>query len=143
MSDQNPYAPTAELAAEPAVSKGSGRREFLRRVARAQRQTIRATLLYLCVFPIDYGLAQLPGGTAWKSVVLGFFALGVVIFGAIAVFRLAELLRGRIVAMVYVLGLLIPFFGLLLLMLLSSQASSKLKRHGVRVGLLGADPDEI
>lgn len=142
MTDINPYVPTAEPERSRS-SGGSGRRDFLRRLARAQRKTNAAALVYLAMIPITLLLSRIANGAQWGRTVNVLLALGVVLFGGFTVFKLGELLRGKMVAAVYVILLLVPYLGLVVLLVVSSQATSKLKRHHVRVGLLGADPEEI
>ena len=42
-------------------------------------------------------------------------------------------------AIIYCIAMLIPCIGLILLVFLNSRATNYLKRHGVKVGLMGAD----
>lgn len=61
----------------------------------------------------------------------------------VSVFRLAALVRGRDVAIFYVLGIILPIPGIFVVFLLSVKASSILRDHGVEVGLLGANLDQF
>lgn len=73
-----------------------------------------------------------------------FVALfGLILYGAFAVYSLASQLRGRTVAIFYILGLFIPCVGLLILFFISSRATRVLQEHGIEVGFLGAKPSEV
>jgi len=142
MDTANPYSsPTTESAA-PVAQLGSDR-ERLRRIATAQRQTNLAVLLQFLLFPASIGVSAVAGDAPWAGFVIGIVALCVVVYGAVAVFRLASVFRGKVVAVIYVLGLLVPLLGLLLLLSISSKATTILQEHGIHVGLLVADPSVI
>lgn len=140
MSLDNPYS--SPTAVSSAVMMQPDRLR-LREIAAAQRQTNLAVLFYLCLIPANLIVAVLAQEMPLASLVFGFFFLGVLLFGAIAVFRLAALFRGKAVAVLYVIGLLIPLLGLILLLTLSSRATKTLRASGIKVGFLGAKPDAI
>ena len=52
-------------------------------------------------------------------------------------------ISSNIVAIIYVLGLLVPLLGLLLLLSVSGKATKELRSAGIKVGLLGANPNAI
>ncbi|MEM6472544.1 MAG: hypothetical protein AAF802_23480 [Planctomycetota bacterium] len=140
MSLDNPYQPP--ITAKPHTG-GSGRREFLRRVARAQRRTNLAALIYLGLLATNFFIQRAASGEAWGDMAVVLLTLPVIGFAMFAIHGLAATLSGRVVAIAYTVAVILPLIGLLVLILLSSQATRKLKKHGIRVGLMGADPDEI
>jgi len=142
MDNVNPYAATTTESAAPVAQRGPDR-ERLRRIATAQRQTNLAVLCQILLIPVSFGVTAVAGNAPWVGLVFVLVALGVVIYGAIAVYRLASVFRGKVVAVIYVFGLLVPLLGLLLLVSISSKATTILQEHGIKVGLLGADPSAI
>ena len=115
----------------------------LRDVASAQRQVSLAVLFYLCMVPVNVILSIMSEGAAWAGIVFGVVALCVLGFGAVSIFKLAALFRGKAVAIIYVLGFLIPLLGLLLLVSINHKATKLLKGNGIKVGFLGADPKSV
>ena len=139
MATGNPYAsPTATATVAPHTD-----RERLRRIATAQRLTNLAVLFYLCLIPANIALSTVVDRAPWAAVVFAAVAISVLIFGAISVYGLAAQFRGKAVAVIYVLGLLVPLLGLILLVTISSKATTILKENGIKVGLLGANPTAI
>ena len=137
MSDHNPFD-TPKMSAEPPRPTGSNR-EHLIKVARAQRHVLFVVLAYLCLIPVNVVAGQFEP----LQIVGPIFGLGVMLAGAVTVFHLVSLFRGKVAAVFYVIGLLIPCLGLILLLVISSEATNILKANGIKVGLLGADPDSI
>ena len=76
-------------------------------------------------------------------IVLGLIALGVIVAGAVFAVRMASVLHGTGIAVLFAILLLIPCVGLIALLVLNSQATAELKKAGLRVGLLGADPGQF
>ncbi len=137
MSDHNPFV-APENQGVPAKPSGSNR-EHLIKVATAQRHVLFVILAYLALLPFNIAAQQVPQ----LAVILLPVAIIVFIAGAITVFRLASLFRGKAVAVLYLIGLLIPCLGLILLLVISSEATNLLKSNGIKVGLLGANPNDI
>ena len=102
-----------------------------------------AALLYLAIIPVNIALVAIGEGSPWASVLLGLFLLIVLGLGALSFYRLASMYRGRIVAVIYAFGLLVPIFGLLLLLSISGNATKELRMAGIKVGLLVANPNAI
>ncbi|MCA9157448.1 MAG: hypothetical protein KDA72_03930 [Planctomycetales bacterium] len=142
MSSENPYLPPASTSLGSSMPIPQAK-ERLRRIANAQRQVNLALLLYIAIFPVSFGLGAVGGGAPWAALLLGLFALAVIILGAISVYRLAAVFRGKVVALIYVIGLLVPLLGLLLLLSISGKATKELRAAGIKVGLLGANPSDI
>lgn len=140
MSAENPYQ-----APEPGTT-GQFERDDprrLRQIAETQRYVIFAALFYLAILPMSFVLRNVLGNAEWVGVVqLGCFAL-VVTFGAFSLYRFASVLRGPAAAVVYVIGFLVPCLGLILLLVLSNEATKELRAAGIKVGFFGANPETI
>ena len=141
MASDNPYSPPSEPLKD---SSAPGRfSPFVVAVARAQRLVNKAVLCYLMLIPANLAISTVPEPRAWMVYSFFLVFILVVVFCAISVFRLAAVLKGNIAAIFYTLAILIPCIGLLVLIVLSSQATSILKRQNIKVGLLGANPKEL
>lgn len=146
MSTENPYTATAtdpSTIQQSNVNNTNSNRDRLRRIASAQRGVNFAVLAYLVMIAANITLSSMAGDAAWAGAVFGVSALAVLAYAAVAVYRLASIFRGRIVAVIYVLGMLVPLLGLILLFSISSKASTILQEHGVKVGFLGANPATV
>ena len=111
-------------------------------VAKAQRLVNLAILFYLFLIPINIAsnvIAVRTNGESIFPLLVLPIALAVIIFVLIAVGRLAYALHGVGNTIFYCITMLIPCVGLILLVFLNSRATNYLKRHGVKVGLMGAD----
>lgn len=139
MSTQNPY----EVPEVRNFVSASEDRERLRRIATGQRNTNLAALSYLCLLPANLLLRAVADSIPGSAVVFIILVISVIVYGAISVYGLASELRGKVVAVIYVIGLLAPILGLLLLMSLSGRATKILRENGITVGFLGADPNSV
>jgi hypothetical protein len=122
----------------------------LLKIAKAQRGVNLAILLVL----VCYGLIFASGvfvpvrpGAGGPAALIPLVAvvglLAVLIFQVINVYRLASAL-GMGAPIIWVLGVFfLSCIGLLLLLHLSSKATKELRKAGFKVGLLGADPNQI
>ena len=70
-------------------------------------------------------------------------ALGAVITGAVFVFMLSLAIYSTAVGILLGILTLIPLLGLLVLLMVNGKATTLLRQHGIRVGLMGADPSQI
>lgn len=139
MIEANPYElPSVATTHEQDASD----RSRLRKIAVAHRQVNLAILYYLCVVPIS-GLVIVGESAMWAKVVFGVIGMAVLDLGVVSVYNLAEKLRGKTVAIVHAVGLLIPFLGLILLMTNSREATKMLQANGINVALFGANPETI
>ena len=136
--EQNPYQ--APISSARPVDADSA--DMVTAVAKAQRLVNLAILFYLFLIPINIAsnviAVQTNGESIFPLLVLPI-ALAVIIFVLIAVGRLAYALHGVGNTIFYCITMLIPCVGLILLVFLNSRATNYLKRHGVKVGLMGAD----
>jgi hypothetical protein len=132
---------------------GDAQRERLRRLARGQRRVIIGAVVSLGYYPLlfiwcfnDQPSTQFAVGMTVLSI--GFCLVALNVF---ATYQLTESLFGRnkaiVAAAVYVLLLLaicvFPFSCQIMSIVLSQLATNRFKRHGIRVGLLGADAKSI
>ncbi len=142
MSSENPYQPpetNSSITEEPENQD----QDRLRKIASAQRQVNIAVLLYLGFMPLNIVFSELAAQFPLAVILLPISILIVFLFGIISVYRLAAIFRGPIVAVFYVLGFLVPLLGLLLLVSISGKATKELRNNGIKVGLLGANPNTI
>jgi len=99
----------------------------------------------LCVLG-QIGLAVLNGvATAGKiqalSLAVFVVGLGLLVFMILSVTRLAKALDQSPV--LYAILMIIPCVSLIMLLVLSGKATTRLSQAGIKVGLLGADPNSI
>jgi hypothetical protein len=130
MSSQNPYTPPSSRVAD--VADGDLESiESLNRVARGQRQVMFALLAEIAASVIARAAPQ-----------IGLLLLiAAFIYSVVALLRLTSALGISIVSRVLLcVGLLIPLLSLLVLAVLSSRASRRLRAAGFRIGFLGAKP---
>jgi hypothetical protein len=129
--DENPYAPPK--SADVAVGVRSGRREDLKTLALAQKAVITcigayfAGILARFLVPPEYLIFLL----------IGFLALGLT--AMISVIILAMKVYNPVTGIVYGIGTIIPFFGLIILLVINTNATKILELNGHHVGFFGAD----
>jgi hypothetical protein len=131
VSDENPFAPPR--AADPVVGVMSGRVEDLKSVAVAQKIIIVCILLNILAYSARFFLPP-----EWLLAVLGGLLI-VFVVQAAAVLMLAMKVYGTGRGILYGIGVLLPCFGLLILLTINSKANKILTQNGHRVGLFGAD----
>jgi len=78
-----------------------------------------------------------------RVMLVGLGYIAVVITAAVCVFLLAIQLHGIAIGVLLGILALIPCLGLFVLLALSVRATGILKRHGIHVGLFGANPNTI
>lgn len=106
--------------------------ENLTRIARGQRRVLIGILLY-----VGLAAGQFLLGDAGGVVLLSGIAAAM-LFVLYSVFTLASELFGRGKGVLLTLVALIPFVGLLVLLVVNAYATQLLNAYGYRVGLLGA-----
>jgi hypothetical protein len=109
----------------------------LRTIALRQRAVMYCILAYLLLVVCQFAL---PPGLRW---ILGLAALAVSVAAAVFVFMLALAVYNTGTGVVLGILTLIPIVGLIVLLVINSRATNILRRHGIRVGLMGADPSTI
>ncbi len=139
MSEQNPFAvPETNIA----VVDSSLDRDRLRRVAAWQRRLNLAVLLQLLFVPYLMLVSFSSLGPFSVVLIPGYF-LVFMLLGVVSVFSLASIFRGRVVAVIYVIGQIVPLLGLLLLLSINRKATKDLRAAGIHVGIMGATPDAV
>jgi len=119
------------------VSVKSDDREKIKRVAMYQKGVL--VCLFLQLMAIAVGSA---GPMATRELLgYGLFVLWIV--GAVFVFLLAITCSGTSTGVLAGIGALIPYFGIIVLLIVNNSATRTLKDEGIRVGLLGADLSQI
>ena len=83
-------------------------------------------------------------GVSRDEILVGLVVFVLEIILCVKVYRLARALKTSIFySIVLVIFIFIPCLSCFVLLSLSSEANSALRRAGIRVGLLGADPDRL
>lgn len=124
---QGPYYPTYQDQAR------------LQRIASDQRMINLIVLAYFGASVAGSTISAFPGG----KYVVGLMAIAIIGAGIVYAVRMASALHGTGVAVLCAVLLLVPCVGLLVLLVLNSQATARLKQAGLRVGLLGVDPGQF
>ena len=112
-------------------------------VAKKQRNLLIAFFVYLMAIFAKVGLAKSgAGGSEYDSIIqLAIISLGlaVVIFCAILAFKV----YGKLAAILLTILCIIPLVNLIAFLVVNSRTNKIIKSHGFRVGLAGADINEI
>ena len=114
-------------------------RQVLREVAVSQRQILFCVLGQIGIAILN-GVAA-AGKIPALSMVDMFLAVGLLIYMILSVIRLAKALG--LSQVLYAILMFVPCVSLIVLLLLSGKATARLTQAGVKVGLLGADPNSI
>lgn len=105
----------------------------LRAVARRQKWVIYCIAAYLTL------VLSLPGAPSEDfDLVIQVFGLAIVVTAAVLVFLLAIAIYNPGVSAILGIVALVPLVGLFVLLVLSGSATRVLRKHGIRVGLIGA-----
>ena len=131
-----PYTPPKTTTPPPIPNSTNNN---IQHIAKLQRYVNYAFLAYLCVIIISIGFSSFLKSDSPVGVLFFIFFMAVAIFGAVSVFRLAKAMSGVGVAIIAMLGMLIPVIGLIILLVINGSATKKLKQAGYKVGLLGAE----
>ncbi len=140
---QNPYA-VPDSIDHTTLQRSSN--DNLRRIAIAQQNVNFGALCYLALALVATGLQFMtftPEVGYLVVLALRFASVVLVVFCAFAIFRLTSELQHIALAFLFALLILVPFLGLLLMAAMSQQATEELKKHGIRVGLMGASLKDI
>jgi hypothetical protein len=137
----NPYQ-SPQFAQAPVVAELSPtEREKMRRVA-SRQQFVLYSLLANIVINIVF-MAMPPGASTPVRGMLGIIALSVVIATMIAAFLLAWELYNMVIGMICAVLMPIPCVALLTLLIINGKATKFLQQRGVKVGLMGVNPNTI
>lgn len=132
----NPYQPP-QHDSPPSLPQAD--RERLYTIAKCQRSINLVVLAYFGSGVVSQQVANIPGG----QILIGLVALAVIIAGVVFAVRMASALWSTGAAVVCAILLLVPCVGLLTLLVLNNRATARLRDAGCKVGLLGADPEEV
>jgi len=121
-----------------ATPQGSGM--DLKRVAAQQRAInlcILAEIIIIILQVAHLGMPQM------FALAMALVFIGVAITAAVFIFMLALSVYGTATGIVLGILSLIPYLGVLILLVVNGKATKILRQHGIKVGLLGADPSKI
>jgi len=133
--------PSAGGTALPATKVAGQDRSRIYKVARYQH-LVMISLLVL----IGGNVMGLMAGQAPPSVAMymGLGALATVLFAIVAVFLLAsQVYNSAVVGFLCSIAMLIPCVSLIVLLTVNQAATGFLKKHGIAVGFMGADPTTL
>jgi len=133
----NPYAPPAAPIQGPPPLDAD--REKLRTIARHQRTLNLMILAQFGLYLAAAATRQVDG----SELGVGLVALVIVALSLVATIRLAGVLYGTTMAIIYGVLMFAPCIGLIILLLLNQEATRRLRNAGYKVGLLGADPKQF
>ena len=132
------------------VEKPTKSRDDLRRTAVYQKGIIFCLLAYILevLLLVVYRFALPPALRLSPAVrlflaLLGLGGIFLLITAAVFVFLLATKVYGTGLGVLLAILTLIPWVGLIVLLIINAKATGVLKRHGIRVGLLGAYMSDI
>jgi hypothetical protein len=111
----------------------------LREVALSQKQVLYCVLAQLGL-GIFNGVAR-AGHIPGLGIVVGLLALALLVYMVVSVVRLCKSLG--LSPVIYAILMFIPCVSLVFLVILSQKATSRLQKAGLKVGLMGADPNAI
>ena len=112
-------------------------REDLRQIAGLQRGIMICILVYLIAVVGQFALP------APMRLLVGLAMLAVGVVAAVFIFMLAIKLYSTGLGVLLGILTLVPIVALIVLLIVNGKATSLLRSHGIRVGLLGANPSEI
>jgi hypothetical protein len=135
----NPYA-SPEFASN--VTAQPEEKEKLRRIAKYQQWVLYALLLNIVANILIMG-SQTSGNQLVPLLILVFVGLPVATVAMAAIFLLAREFYGPAAGVVCAILMLIPCVSLITLLVVNSKATAHLQQRGVKVGLMGANPDTI
>ncbi len=104
----------------------------IREIAMRQKAVLICILIYLVAVVAQFALPP------ELRLFLGLGVLVVIVVATVFVFLLATKLYGTGLGIVLGILTLIPLLGLLVLLIVNAKATSTLREHGIKVGLLGA-----
>ena len=115
----------------------AGPRADIRQIAQRQRALMFCILGYLGLVVVQFAFPP------ELRMFLGLAALAVSVTAAVFVFMLALSLYGTGVGILLGILTLVPLLGLLVLLIINGKATTILRQHGLKVGLLGADVSHL
>lgn len=139
---QNPYSPPQSAGQYlPSDQNQAGPpREFLREVATYQRFVLFSLLANIVINPV----LMLGGGLDF-FVILALLAMAliIIVLTMVSMFLLTNRIFNVGVAIVCAILMLIPCISLITMLIVNQKATTILQASGIKVGLLGANPNAI
>jgi hypothetical protein len=133
----NPYESPQPL---PSTLPTGIDREKVRRVAQYQKYVLYALLANIAINVVSFGLAGRGMIVAMLVLAVG---LAVIACGMVAIFHLARELMGTGIAVLCTVLMLIPCVSLINLLVVNQRATTYLQQNGVKVGLMGANLEQL
>ncbi len=112
----------------------------LKKIARRQRALLICILIQILLNPLVSVLGLQSRSVAVVLTVVMLFLLILIVVDAC---RLSMLFNHVVVTVLLTLFAIVPLLNLIVLLILSRQSTNELKRNGIKVGLLGANPKKI
>jgi hypothetical protein len=135
----NPYESPQFTGA--ATTTAPVEREKLRRVARYQQWVLYALLGQIVVYVMVLVLQG--AGFYGASQLASLLFVPLAVFSMVAVFLLGKELLHIALAVICTVLMIVPCVSLLVLLVINGRATRLLQERGIKVGLLGANPDMI
>ena len=134
---QQPYPPGVMPPATLGYATPLPARTDLRAIAVRQRAIMFCILAYLILVAAQFAMPQ------ELRIIPSLLAICVSIAAAVFVFMLALSVYNTAVGIVLGILTLVPLIGLIVLLIINAKATKILRQHGIRVGLMGANPRQI
>jgi hypothetical protein len=117
-------------------------RDKLRRVARYQQWVLYALLANIVINVLVMANAM-AGYSAILATIGTLVGLLVVVAGMVAIYLLAKEIYNVGIGVLCAVLMLLPCISLIALLIVNGKATTYLQQRGVKVGLMGANPDTI
>jgi hypothetical protein len=152
---QQPGMPLGYASPMPGgMPAGQGRVIDIGEIARRQRAVMFCLLAYIALILIQLAInGAVPANNASTggknsdmtgvAMVVGFVGLGVIVTTTVFVFRLALSLYDQGLGVLLGILTIIPCVGIVVLLFVNAKATGILRRHGISVGLMGANASQI
>lgn len=128
---ENPYqAPSVQ--AEIVGIRGGGTTEDVRKVATYQKGVLYCILAEIIIIVGRFAVPE-----PLMPVVMVVYVL-IALVAVVFVFLLSMKVYHPVLGVVFAIFTCVPFFGLLVLLLINQRATNTLRQNGIEVGLLGA-----
>jgi uncharacterized membrane protein len=138
MSD-NPFeSPVSDISGSPRDRRGiTDDIKELKTIAKCQRTILYCILANIACLIVNFVLP------VELRLIAAILLIVVAVISAFFLFRLASILYGTVLAIIFVIFSVAPCLGLLILLMVNGSATAKLQKNGIKVGFLGVNPDTI
>jgi hypothetical protein len=129
----------------PSLNYAPPVRNDIRTIAFRQKILMYCILAYLALIIARVFMMVNTGGAVPLplSLLLGLATLGVALTATVFVFMLSIALYNTGMGVLLGILALVPLLGLIILLIVNGKATTVLKQHGVKVGLMGARMSDI